>query len=163
MKPITAILSIGLLLGGVMPAAAQQHPAAPGADVYRAPESPGVMPRGYPDNRFSYRIRVQRRATPEAYYVVVDTGDRGADAVQMMVQGTGLLISANRSLQNQQRGDRGGYRFSRFSSSFNQLIRFPRDADMSRMQRTQQGGIITLTIPRIRFDRWQPRGYGGRR
>jgi len=158
MKRTTTILAIGLLLGGVTSASAQ-YPERPGADVYRPSAGPGDVPWRYPDQRFDYRIRVQRRVMPEAYQVVIDTGDRGADAVQMMVQGNGLLISANRSLQNQQRGGRGGYRFSRFSSTFNQLIRFPRDADMSRMRRSQEGGIITLTIPRLHIGYRRPGGW----
>jgi len=160
MKRTIITLSISLLLAGAMPAAAQSR-EWPAPDSDRMPERAAPVPWQYPGERIGYRIRVQRQTTPSAYYLRIDSGNSGADAVQLRLQGNTLLIGGNRSIQNQRRSDRGGYRFSRFSSAFSQRIRLPRDADMANLQRSEEGGVITLTIPRVRFDYRRRGSYGG--
>jgi|GEM_PF-3350103 len=159
MNKLFTAASITLLLAGAMPVGAQYR-ERPDPDYYRMPDRAAPVPWQYPGERISYRVRVQRQSTPGAYYIRIDTGNSGADAVQLRVQGNTLLIGSNRSLQNEQRSDRGGYRFSRFSSAFSQRIRLPRDADTANMRRAEEGGVITLAIPRVREGFRYGRGYG---
>lgn len=160
MKRVIVTLSVGVLLAGTLSAAAQYR-ERPGLDFYRVPGGAAPAPWQRPGQGFSYRIRVQRQFTPQAYFVRIDSGNGGVDAVQIRVQGSDLLIGSNRSLQNEQRSAGGGYRFSRFSNAFSQRIRLPRDADMANLRRSEEGGVITLAIPRVRFNYRGGGGYGG--
>lgn len=159
MKRMIVAASIALLLGSV--AASAQVLQRPGPDFYRMPDRGAAPP--WADEGVGFRIRIQRRATPNAYTIRIDSGSGDASQVQVDVEGRTLVIGSSRTVEKEQRSDRGWYRFSRVSSGYRQRIRLPRDADVANMQRDEQDGVITLTIPRVRPSYPGRGGYGPRR
>ncbi len=151
-RTIMIPLTGALLLGAAMAAPAQVL-QRPGPEFYRMPDRVAPPAAG---ERAGFRIRVQRRATPEGYLIRIDTGG-DPDQVQIERDRNTLVISSSRSVEREQRSDRGWYRFSRVSSGYRQRVRLPRDANLDQMEREEKDGVITLTIPR---QRPQYRGHG---
>lgn len=158
MKRLIVPLTSALLLG-VSLAASAQYLERPDPGFYHMPDRGSAPPWG--NGGPGFRIRVQRRATPDAYLIRIDSGSGEDGQVKIDREGRTLVVSSSRSVEQEQRSDRGWYRFSRFSSGFRQRIRLPRDADLEQMKQEEKDGVITITIPRVRPEQRRPRGYYG--
>ena len=144
---LTAILLLGSLQGN---AQTSYGYAPPPANIRLQEAGPYAYPAPPPRPEFRARrgIRIQRGISPQGYYLKIDTGDQGPESIQIEVRGREILIRRLESTQTEQQDKRGGYSFSRSSSSFRRRLSLPRDADPAQMSRSEEGGMITLTFPR---------------
>jgi HSP20 family molecular chaperone IbpA len=95
-------------------------------------------------------IRIERDRDEHGYLVNVHLDENTQpEAIQVSVRGRHLLIESKRSLQREER-DEGHYSYSRSSSSFRRRFLIPSDADAANMQRSDQQGLISITLPYLR-------------
>ncbi len=128
-------------------------------------QTPEMMPTpGYgmdrtdaprPDNyRFRGRIRIEKDRNEFGYQLKIYTsGDFDPESVQVSIQGNSILIENDRSFQREERYERGGYSYSRNSSSFRRRLSIPRNADVNNMTRHVENGVLIINLPYLN-------GYG---
>jgi HSP20 family molecular chaperone IbpA len=76
------------------------------------------------------------------------------EAIQVTVQGWSLVVQNRESHRVEQRSDRGSYNFSATSSSMRRRFPLPPDADASAMKRSQEDGVVVITLPYRQIPRY---------
>ncbi|MET0045829.1 MAG: Hsp20 family protein, partial [Candidatus Thiodiazotropha sp. 6PLUC3] len=69
-----------------------------------------------------------------------------ADAIQVKIVGPYLVVENQEAHQIENRHQRG-YSFSSTSSSMRRRFRLPADADVAAMARSEEDGVIVITLP----------------
>ncbi|MEW8051816.1 MAG: Hsp20/alpha crystallin family protein [Candidatus Thiodiazotropha endolucinida] len=138
----SALYSISVF---VMAAAATQlfaqppgyyHPAAPYNRGVEAPSSFHVQ-RG---------VRFRQDQDDSGYHLRIFLQGYSPEAIQVSVDGRSLLVENKEAHRVENRSERG-YSFVSSSSSMHRRFRLPWDADVNGMQRTENEGEITITLP----------------
>lgn len=142
MKKLILVVS-GLVMTGLVNIAQAETPepmVSPGLER-PAPLSTG----GY---RYKGRIRIEKDRNEAGYQLRIHTsGDLDPESIQVSIQGRSILIENDRSFQREERGEQGAYSYSRSSSTFRRRLSIPRNADAENMQRSIEGGVLTITLP----------------
>jgi hypothetical protein len=108
-------------------------------------------------------ILIRRGVNEEGYYyLTIDTTERGADSVKVTINGRSIMISRSEFRRSQRTNDRGAYGVVSRSSRFASRFRLPPDADMRRVKREEDEGVITIIIPRLQIPRPGPNPFGYR-
>jgi hypothetical protein len=142
MKIVNAIVVATLLLGLVSPIYAQP-PEAYGNPMFQPPLPPSSM-----QYRSYGRIWVEKGMDQDGYKLQVYTSnDIDPASIQVRIVGHTIIIESKQSYQQEERSDRGFYSYSRSSSNFRRRFSIPRDADIENMKRTENNGVITITLP----------------
>ncbi|HIP53499.1 MAG TPA: Hsp20/alpha crystallin family protein [Chromatiales bacterium] len=106
-------------------------------------------PAARPWSSSSYSMFVERGMSEIGYIVKIHIRGFEPSEIQVTPQPGHLLIQSSRQQSSSTRRDDIGYRgFSVSSSRFMQRVPLPRDADFSRMQRTDAPDVVTIVIPR---------------
>jgi HSP20 family molecular chaperone IbpA len=120
------------------------------------PESyQGGFGRGGPMGR-SGGLRIDRRATDDAYLLDIQLSGIKPTEVEVRVQGPWILISRTSSAQSDEKetmSDGRGYRqsFSYSSGSMSRRFNLPQDADGTALQRQDADDAIHISIPRTKL------------
>ncbi|MGD8590615.1 MAG: Hsp20 family protein [Chromatiales bacterium] len=142
MKIVNAIVVATLLLGLVSPIYAQP-PEAYGNPMFQPPLPPSSM-----QYRSYGRIWVEKGMDQDGYKLQIYTSnDIDPASIQVRIVGHTIIIESKQSYQQEERSDRGFYSYSRSSSNFRRRFSIPRDADIENMKRTENNGVITITLP----------------
>ena len=124
-------------------------PRASGPESYQ-----GGFGRGGPMGR-SDGLRIDRRATDDAYLLDIQLSGIKPAEVEVRVQGPWVLISRTSSAQSNQEetmSDGRGYRrsFSYSSGSMSRRFNLPPDADGAALQRQDADDAVHISIPRTK-------------
>jgi HSP20 family molecular chaperone IbpA len=124
-------------------------PRMSGPQPYR-----GGFGRGGPMGQ-SGGLRIERRATDDAYLLEIKLSGIKPAEVEVRVQGPWVLISRISSAQSEQEetiSDGGGYRrsFSYSSGSMSRRFSLPPDADGAALQRQDADDAVHVSIPRTK-------------
>jgi hypothetical protein len=142
MKIVTAVVVVTLLLGLVSPMYAQP-PEAYGNPMFQPPMPPSSM-----QYRSYGRIWVEKGMDQDGYKLQIYTSnDIDPASIQVRIADHTIIIESKQSYQQEERSDRGFYSYSRSSSNFRRRFSIPRDADIENMKRTENNGVITITLP----------------
>lgn len=100
-------------------------------------------------------LRIDRRATDDAYLLDIQISGIKPTEIEVRVQGPWVLVSRNSSAQSNEEetmGDGRGYRrsFSYSSGSMSRRFKLPPDADGAALQRQDAEDAIHISIPRTR-------------
>ncbi|MCG8013636.1 MAG: Hsp20 family protein, partial [Candidatus Thiodiazotropha weberae] len=68
------------------------------------------------------------------------------ESIQVEVSGPYLVVKNQEAHRVENRNERG-YSFSSSSSSMNRRFRLPGNADVSGMSRSEEDGVIVITVP----------------
>lgn len=142
MHIIKAVVIVTLLFGFVNQVYAQP-PEAYGNPMFQPPMPPSDM-----QYRSYGRIWVEKGMDQDGYKLQIYTSnDIDPASIQVRIVGHAIIIESNQSYQQEQRSDRGVYSYSRSSSNFRRRFSIPRNADIENMKRTENNGVITITLP----------------
>lgn len=142
MKKIT-ILMATLFLSMATNLASAQPATLSGYQIYNQ------LPRAGFDNRSGYvSMAIRREMRDNAYIVKIYPGTQSTESIRIIPGNRQLTISSRRSFSSVQYPNRGGYSQTRQWGGISSRIRLPRDADMSGMVRSNEKGVIVITIPR---------------
>ena len=137
------ILFTTLLLTGIATLANAQPPTYYGGPALHPFNRTGSPFRsGYSD------FRITREVTQNAYILKIRSDTLSNESVQIIPRPHRIIITRKHTSGRRYHGDRGAYRYTRQWGSASQNIPLPRDANINRMRRTDEDGVITLTIPR---------------
>ena len=151
MKSIKAVVSIALLVG-----LAYQSYAQP-PEAYNNPTFQPPLPPSNMQYRSFGRIWVEKGMDQEGYKLLIYTSkDIDPESIQVRITGHTIIIESKQSFQQEERSDRGFYSYSRSSSNFRRRFSIPRNADAENMQRTENNGVITITLPFVHLGPDQP-------
>jgi HSP20 family molecular chaperone IbpA len=116
----------------------------------QSPGSPGTS--GYP---FHGRIRIEKGRNEEGYQLRIYTGGNiDPESVQVTIQGRSILIENDQSFQREERNERGAFNYARSSSHIRRRFSIPRQADVDKMQRRVEDGVLIITLPYRKDHRW---------
>ncbi|MES9818281.1 MAG: Hsp20/alpha crystallin family protein [Candidatus Thiodiazotropha sp.] len=140
MKSVLYLVSVLIMVA----AAAQLHAQPPG---YYNPG--GSYNRGM-DAPSSFQVqrgvRFRQDRDDSGYHLRIFLLGYSPEAIQVSVDGRSLLVENIEAHRVENRSERG-YSFVSSSSSMRRRFRLPWDADVSGMQRTENEGEITITLP----------------
>lgn len=135
---IACVISFGLVSG-----LKAQTP-----DVYSNPLAPYNIPSSSMQYRSFGRIWIEKSMDQTGYKLTIHTsGDIDPASIQVNIVGHSILIENKQSFQKEDRNDHGFYSYSRSSSNFRRRFSIPRNADTDHMMRSEENGIITITLP----------------
>ena len=142
MKIIKAVVIVTPLLGLANQTTAQP-PEAYSNPIFQPPLPPSSM-----QYRSYGRIWVEKGMDKDGYKLQIYTSnDIDPASIQVRIAGRAIIIESNQSFQQEERSDRGFYSYSHSSSNFRRRFSIPRDADIENMNRTENNGVITITLP----------------
>lgn len=142
MKVIKVVVAVGVSVGLIGPLHAQSP------DVYNSPAFQPPLPPSSVQYRSFGRIWVEKGMDKDGYKLLIYISDDiDPEAIQVRVAGRTIIIENKQSFQQEERSDRGFYSYSRSTTNFRRRFSIPRDADAGRMQRTENNGVITITLP----------------
>ncbi|MEJ2693024.1 MAG: Hsp20/alpha crystallin family protein [Candidatus Thiodiazotropha sp.] len=124
------------------------------------PPGVGGQGKGYgytsPGNRFFVQrgVHFERYRDRDGYQLRIHTRGMDPEAIQVTVQGRSLVVQNRESHQLERRSGRGGYSFSTTSSSMRRRFPLPPDADAGAMKRSQEEGVVVITLPYAQFPRF---------
>lgn len=95
----------------------------------------------------------------DGYFLVIETGERGTDSVEIKLRGRSILISRSEFRRTERSSDAGAFAVVSRSSRFARRLLLPQDADMRRMSRSERDGIITIILPRLHPTRLGPGSF----
>ena len=132
-----------LLCGAVaaccaLPALHAQPPAYPG---YHRP--PVERAHGFNVQR---SVRFRQYQDERGYHLRIHVRGYAPEAIQVKVEGPFLLVENQQAQRIESRHERG-YSFSSSSSSLRRRFKLPWNADGAAMQRTEQEGVVVITLP----------------
>jgi hypothetical protein len=142
MKIIKVVVIVTSLLGLVNQTTAQS-PEAFSNPIFQPPMPPSSM-----QYRSYGRIWVEKGMDQDGYKLRIYTSkDIDPASIQVRTVGRSIIIESNQSFQQEERSDRGFYSYSHSSSDFRRRFSIPRNADIGNMNRTENDGVITITLP----------------
>lgn len=151
MKKITLLMATLFL--SVATSLASAQPA--GFSGYQAPNQ---LPRAGFDHRSGYvSLSIRREMRDNAYILKIYPGTQSTESIQIIPRNRQLSISSRSASASVHQPNRGGYSSTRQWSQVSRRIRLPRDADMNGLVRSNEQGVIIITIPRRPY--W-PQGPG---
>jgi len=111
-------------------------------------------------DRFGCRVLIKRGTNKEGYYLTIDAGTDGAGSVQIRFSGRSIIISQSKFRRTERTWDRGAFGVMSRSNRFSSRLSLPRDADIRRVKRMEQDGVITVKIPRLHVLQSTPGRFG---
>ncbi|MCG7948258.1 MAG: Hsp20/alpha crystallin family protein [Candidatus Thiodiazotropha taylori] len=132
---------IGLLLGAclVAPVTTQAFDYRSGSS-HRAPLTQGSS------FHTQKSIKFQRYQDEQGYHLRILSRGYAPESIQVEVSGPYLLVKNQEAHRVENRNERG-YSFTSSSSSMNRRFRLPGNADVAGMSRSEEDGVITITLP----------------
>jgi HSP20 family molecular chaperone IbpA len=146
MKNIAYAISV-MLLSSVLTVSLAQPPGTYGPGMVAGSPSSGSF-------NFQRGMRFERDRDQAGYHLRIHLQGISPDAIQVNVQGHSLVVENRESQQIERRSDRGRYQFSSTSSSMRRRFSLPPDADVGALQRSDEEGVIVITLPyveRVRY------------
>ncbi|MCU7921834.1 MAG: Hsp20/alpha crystallin family protein [Candidatus Thiodiazotropha sp. (ex Dulcina madagascariensis)] len=110
-----------------------------GAPINRSMERPASFNR-------QTSVRFKQDRDENGYHLRILTQGFSPEALQVKVEGRSLVVENQEAHRVENRSERG-YIFSSASSSMRRRFRLPGDADVEAMQRTEEDGVIVITLP----------------
>ena len=105
-------------------------------------------------------ILIRRGVDERGYILVVETGERGNDSVELKLRGRSIMIRRSEFSRTERSGDAGRFAVVSRSSRFARRIQLPPDADTRRVSRSERDGVITIVVPRLQMPGPVPGAYG---
>lgn len=148
MRRLIPLVALSILLSAAGPAIGSDYGpyGYPGYGPYQMPPMP-PMPYG-PRQSFGAQSGMEKGVTEEGYTLRIHTAPRRPQDIEVSAEQGFLILRSARSEQTDVQRQ-GAYNYSRSYSSFNRRVQLPRDADSSRMVRTDGDGVIDILIPRL--------------
>ncbi len=99
----------------------------------------------------NYDPDVDFKETDKEYIAHIDLPGIDKDKVSIKIQHGQLVISGQREVEKEERGDNNGgfYRSERSFGSFMRSLPLPADADPEQMTAQCQNGVLTIRLPKI--------------
>jgi hypothetical protein len=142
MKMLKITLLVILVIGSFIDLHAQV-PEAYSKRLYQYPLPPTSM-----QYRNFGRIWVEKSMDQDGYKLHIHTSDNtDPQSIEVKIVGRTIVIQNKQSHQKEEITDRGFYSYSRSSSNFRRRFSVPRNADTENIQRKEENGIITITLP----------------
>ncbi|MCU7907111.1 MAG: Hsp20/alpha crystallin family protein [Candidatus Thiodiazotropha sp. (ex Epidulcina cf. delphinae)] len=91
-------------------------------------------------------VRFKQDRDENGYHLWIFSQGFSPDALQVKMEGRSLVVENQEAHRVENRSERG-YSFSSASSSMRRRFRLPGDADVEAMQKTEEGGVIVITLP----------------
>jgi HSP20 family molecular chaperone IbpA len=115
----------------------------PGGSYNRGVEAPSSF-------HVQRRIRFRQDQDDAGYHLRIFLQGYSPEAIQVSVEGRFLLVDNKEAHRVENRNERA-YSFVSSSSSLRRRFRLPWDADVSDMQRSENEGEITITLPYLSY------------
>ena len=143
MKVINGAISVMLCLIGLVNQSHAQPPEVYNNPFFQPPLPPSSMPyRSYGG------VRIEKGMDQDGYKLhIYPSKDIDPESIQVRIVGRSIIIESKQSFQQEERSDRGFYSYSRSSSNFRRRFSIPRNADIEHMKRSQNEGVVTITLP----------------
>jgi len=129
---------------------------------YRLPRPSSGAATCLAADRSGCGILIRRGVNEEGYYLTIDTGERGVDSVRVAINGRSIVVSRSEFRRTQRTGGRNAYGVFSRSSRFATRLRLPPDADIRRVKREENDGVISIVVPRLQLPRPSPNPFGYR-
>jgi len=110
-------------------------------------------------DQFGCSTLIRTGINEEGYFLVIETGERGADSVQVKLRGRSILISRSEFRRTERSSDAGRFAVVSRSNRFARRLMLPPDADMRRVSRSERDGVITIIVPRLHPTRSGPGSF----
>jgi HSP20 family molecular chaperone IbpA len=91
-------------------------------------------------------VKFQRYQDDQGYHLRIATQGYTPEAIMVKIDGPYLVVENQESHRVESRHERG-YSFTRSSSSMRRRFRLPWNADGAAMKRSQEDGVIVITLP----------------
>ena len=141
MRKILPLFGVAVVACFTLPVLHAQPPGYPAGGPYHRP--PMERTHGFNVQR---SVRFRKDQDEHGYHLRIHTRGYTPEAIQVKVEGPFLLVENQEAHRTENRHERG-YSFSSSSSSMRRRFRLPRNADAAAMQRTEQDGVVVITLP----------------
>jgi HSP20 family molecular chaperone IbpA len=133
----------GLVMGAwfTLSVNGEPYPSPGGGGYY--PRPPQASVSAFHTHR---SLRFQRYQDENGYHLRILTEGYAPDAIQVKIAGPYLLVENQESNKVENRYEHG-YSFSTNSSSMRRRFRLPPNADGAAMARSEEEGVIVVTLP----------------
>jgi HSP20 family molecular chaperone IbpA len=91
-------------------------------------------------------VKFQRYQDERGYHLRILTRGYNPEAILVEASGPYLVVKNQQAHRVENRHERG-YSFTSTSSSMNRRFRLPRNADVAGMTRSEEDGVIVITLP----------------
>ncbi|MEW8625617.1 MAG: Hsp20/alpha crystallin family protein [Candidatus Thiodiazotropha sp.] len=91
-------------------------------------------------------VKFQRYQDEQGYHLRILSRGYAPEAIQVQVSGPFLVVKNQEAHRVENRNERG-YSFTSSSSSMNRRFRLPGNADVAGMTRSEEDGMIVITLP----------------
>ncbi|MCG8020097.1 MAG: Hsp20 family protein [Candidatus Thiodiazotropha weberae] len=91
-------------------------------------------------------VKFQRYQDEQGYHLRILSRGYAPESIQVEASGPYLVVKNQEAHRVENRNERG-YSFSSSSSSMNRRFRLPGNADVSGMSRSEEDGVIVITVP----------------
>ena len=148
MRRVIPLIAFSILLTGAGPVLGYDYESYgyPGYGQYQMPPMP-QMPYS-PYSSYGRQAGMEKGVTDEGYTLRVYTAPRRPQDIEVTVDRGSLVLRSVRSDQTDYRRE-GAYSYRRSFSTYHRRLQLPRDADPSRMVRTDGEGVIDILIPKV--------------
>ncbi|MES9831475.1 MAG: Hsp20/alpha crystallin family protein [Candidatus Thiodiazotropha sp. LLP2] len=141
MKRYVPLFGLALGVWLTLPVNGQPYPYPIGGERYsRPPVSSGS---GFHTQR---SLRFKRDQDESGYHLRIKAQGYTPDAIQVKIVGAYLVVG-NQEVHKVENRHQRGYSFSSSSSSMHRRFRLPPDADTAAMTRSENDGVIVITLP----------------
>jgi HSP20 family protein len=104
-------------------------------------ESQGIL-----NGRISYTAGLDMQETKDAYVIKMDAVGFDKESIDVKADGNMVTVSGQSSQEQETKGP--NQMQSKSYGSFSQMISLPEDADTSRMDRTKEGDMLVIRVPK---------------